>query len=306
MVSGMKMLATAAAFADEIWIGNYPPWRRTRSSRRSPAPCRSMPRALAVVAPAIARTRNEFDAPLAWRFDESDCMVMCDNVKVPWERVFVHGRCGLAREIYIRTPGHCYGNHQSNVRYWSKLQLIVGLASRVAIARRRPDSGGARNAGPARGPRGDLGRHDHGQIEACERWPEGFVTFNRRFMYAALNWCTEMYSSLDRHPARAVGRRRVPDAGERDGDARSRLRRNSRRIGRRRKWRARPGEAVQAGVGPRRLRIRRPASAIREILRRRDVHRPGHNFREAPWDAFHKVVDDLMASYDAPTGPPKG
>jgi 4-hydroxyphenylacetate 3-monooxygenase len=31
-----------------------------------------------------------------------------------------------------------------------------------------------------------------------------------------------------------------------------------------------------------------------------------HNFREAPWDALHKVVDDLMASYDVPTGSPKG
>ena len=38
----------------------------------------------------------------------------------------------LARDIYIKTPGHCYGNHQSNVRFHSKMQLIVGLASRVA------------------------------------------------------------------------------------------------------------------------------------------------------------------------------
>ena len=25
-----------------------------------------------------------------------------------------------------------------------------------------------------------------------------------------------------------------------------------------------------------------------------------HNFREAPWESYHKVVDDLMASYDVP------
>jgi 4-hydroxyphenylacetate 3-monooxygenase len=25
-----------------------------------------------------------------------------------------------------------------------------------------------------------------------------------------------------------------------------------------------------------------------------------HNFREAPWEEFHKVVDDLMAGYDVP------
>ena len=61
-------------------------------------------------------------------------MVMCENVKVPWERVFVHMDAVLAREIYIKTPGHCYGNHQSNVRFHAKMQLIVGLASKIAQA----------------------------------------------------------------------------------------------------------------------------------------------------------------------------
>src|SRR6202034_4556186 len=28
-----------------------------------------------------------------------------------------------------------------------------------------------------------------------------------------------------------------------------------------------------------------------------------HNFREADWDAFHRVVDGLLASYDVPTPP---
>jgi 4-hydroxyphenylacetate 3-monooxygenase len=28
-----------------------------------------------------------------------------------------------------------------------------------------------------------------------------------------------------------------------------------------------------------------------------------HSFREAPWDDFHRVVDDLMATYDVPPMP---
>ncbi len=36
----------------------------------------------------------------------------------------------------------------------------------------------------------------HGQIEEWEAWPDGFVSFNRRTMYAALNWGTEMYLEL--------------------------------------------------------------------------------------------------------------
>ena len=29
-----------------------------------------------------------------------------------------------------------------------------------------------------------------------------------------------------------------------------------------------------------------------------------HNYREAPWDDFHKIVDDLLASHDVPEEPP--
>jgi hypothetical protein len=38
--------------------------------------------------------------------------------------------------------------------------------------------------------------------------------------------------------------------------------------------------------------------------RRRRAIRPStvrnHNYREAPWDEFHKYADDLLASYDIP------
>ena len=36
----------------------------------------------------------------------------------------------------------------------------------------------------------------HGQINACESWPAGHVCFNRRMMYAALDWCTQNYSQF--------------------------------------------------------------------------------------------------------------
>ena len=84
--------------------------------------------------PAAQGLTSEFDSPLAWRYDESDSMLMCENVKVPWEKVFVHNDAVLARDIYIKTPAHCYGNHQSNVRFHAKMELLVGLASRITQA----------------------------------------------------------------------------------------------------------------------------------------------------------------------------
>jgi len=136
VISGMKMLATGAVFANEIWIGNLIPLAPNQLAE-------SITCAVPVNAPGVAlwsrkpferHASCEFENPLTWRFDETDSMVMCQNVKVPWERVFVHMDAILAREIYIKTPGHCYGNHQSNVRFHAKMQLIVGLASKIAHA----------------------------------------------------------------------------------------------------------------------------------------------------------------------------
>jgi 4-hydroxyphenylacetate 3-monooxygenase len=36
----------------------------------------------------------------------------------------------------------------------------------------------------------------HGQIQAAESWPDGFACFNRRIMYAGLDWCTKNYSKF--------------------------------------------------------------------------------------------------------------
>jgi len=83
------------------------------------------------------------------------------------------------------------------VRYWSKLRLIVGLANRVAMASGADQIPAVREVlGRLAALEATLGGMIMGQIEAWERWPEGYATFNRRYMYAALNWCTEMYSPL--------------------------------------------------------------------------------------------------------------
>ena len=106
VISGMKMLATGAVFANEIWIGNLIPLAPNQLPE-------SITCAIPVNAPGVtlwsrkAFERHapcEFENPLTWRYDETDSMVMCEEVKVPWERVFVHMDAILSREIYIRTP----------------------------------------------------------------------------------------------------------------------------------------------------------------------------------------------------------
>ena len=200
VISGMKMLATGAVFANEIWIGNLLPLAEDQAAESitCAVPCNAPGLTLWSRKPLEPTASCEFEGPLAYRYDESDAMLLCNEVKVPWERVFVHRDTRRARQIYIETAAHTYGNHQSNVRYLSKLQLLVGIASRVTQAT------GADKVPAVRETLGRLAAQEallsgliQGQIHAAERYPsEDWLCFNRRYVYAALNWCTESYSSL--------------------------------------------------------------------------------------------------------------
>ena len=67
-----------------------------------------------------AMAGSEFDMPLSARYDETDAAILFENVKVPWDRVFLHNNVAMTREIYFRTPGHALANHQANVRFVEK------------------------------------------------------------------------------------------------------------------------------------------------------------------------------------------
>jgi 4-hydroxyphenylacetate 3-monooxygenase len=308
IISGMKMLATGAIFADEIWIGNIQPLAPTQSKQAITCaiPCNAPGVALWSRQPIESNAKNEFDSPLSWRFDETDSMVLCDNVKVPWERVFLLDDAVLSREIYIRTPGHCYANHQSNVRFRSKLRLIVGLSSRVAEAT------GSAQVPAVREILGRLAAFEallsgmiDGQIEAYEKWPDGFATYNRRYMYAALNWCVETYSQLVdilrelsgggvlQMPASITVMRdpvlrklfehswQTPHMGAFDRAKLFKL-----------VW-----DIVGSEFAGRHLQYEKFYVGATFTLR-------AHNDREAPWADFHRIVDDLLGSYAASFSPP--
>jgi 4-hydroxyphenylacetate 3-monooxygenase len=200
VISGMKMLATGAIFANEIWIGNLVPLApdQLAQSITCAVPCNTPGLTLWSRKPFERDVTSEFENPLAYRFDETDSMVLCDEVRVPWSRVFVHNDAVLARNIYIQTAGHVYGNHQSNVRYLSKLQLIVGLASRITQASGADQVPVVReNLGRLAALEATLSGLIAGQIQSAEAFPvSDSLCPNRRFVYAALNWCTESNSAI--------------------------------------------------------------------------------------------------------------
>ena len=301
VVSGMKMLATGAVFADEIWIGNLSPIDESRKAE-------SITAAMPLNLPGLslwARQPYEMHAarpanyPLSHRFDEGDCMLVCENVKIPWERVFLHNDGAQSRQIYIDTPANCYANHQSNVRFWAKMGLMVGLASRACLANGIDQIPAVRDIlGRLAALEATVGGLVAGQNEAWEAWPEspdGYATHNRRIMYATLNWCQEHHTEIvdivrdlmGAAPLQMPASTDILDDPELSArfdewwatptmDARQRMKLY--KLG----WDLTGSEF--AG----RHQLYEKFYAGSSLIVRNSCH------REAPWDHFHAIVDDLL------------
>jgi 4-hydroxyphenylacetate 3-monooxygenase len=197
IVRGMKMLATGAILAHEIWVGNIIPLapEHIAEAITFAVPCNTPGLSMWSRRSYADDVARDADAPLSARYDETDCVLIFDDVFVPWERVFVHNDPKLARAIYIDTPAHVYGNHQSNVRVQAKLRLMTGLAHRLAQAGNLMDVAVVReNLGRMAGHEAALGGIIQGQIHAAEDWPNGYLGYNRRMMYGAMTWCAEFYA----------------------------------------------------------------------------------------------------------------
>jgi 4-hydroxyphenylacetate 3-monooxygenase len=198
-LNGMKMLGTSAIFCNETWVGNLLPLApdQLKESITCAVPLNAPGITIWARKPFERYAVSEFDNPLAWRFDESDSMVIFEEVKVPWEKVFVHDNAEMSRGIYVQSPSHSMGNHQSNIRFDEKLKLIIGIAHKVV------QSNGVEHIPAVQGVLGQLAAWQagleamiHGQVQNIEEVVPGYVNVNRRYMYAALYWCTTNYSQI--------------------------------------------------------------------------------------------------------------
>ena len=304
-VSGMKMLATSAVFADEILIGNLTPIDEAFKSEAITAalPLNAPGLSLWSRQPYALAARHEADYPLSYRFDETDSVLVCDRVRIPWERVFLHNDAAMSRRIYIETPANCYQNHQSNVRFWSKMGLIVGVASRICQANGIDKIPAVRETlGRFAALEALIGGLVAGQIEAWEAWPEGFATPNRRIMYAALNWCQEHHTEIVDMLRTLLGGYPLVMPASLDVMTDEALRDTFERW-----WKTPSIEAVD------RHKLYKLAWDIvgSEFAGRHMLYEKfyagssivvrNQSDREAPWQRFHDTVDRLLGAVETPT-----
>ena len=304
-VSGMKMLATSAVYADEILIGNLTPIDDKLKSEASPPRCRSTHPAFrcgrASPMRSTSRTRPTIRC-LTASTRPTACWSATD-VKIPWERVFLHNDANMSRRIYIETPANCYQNHQSNIRFWSKMGLIVGLASRVCQANGIDKIPAVRETlGRLAALEATIGGLVQGQIEAWEEWPEGFATPNRRIMYAALNWCQEHHTEIIDTLRTLLGGFPLVMPASIDVLTDDALRDRFERW-----WKTPSIEAIE------RYKLYKLAWDIvgSEFAGRHMLYEKfyagnsivvrNQSDREAPWERFHAMVDGLLAGIEVPS-----
>ena len=133
-IRGAKLFATSAIMANEIYVSSGQPLKP--GEEHLAFSC-----ALPMNAPGLrmlsrksyeAHAVSEFDNPLSSRFDENDALIFFDDVKVPWERIFVYRDTDMCRAQFHDTPGHIFQNYQAQIRLSVKLRFLVGLARGVA------------------------------------------------------------------------------------------------------------------------------------------------------------------------------
>lgn len=304
-LNGMKMLATSAVFANEIWIGNVLPLAPTQVKE-------SITCSIPVATPGVTlwsrksferEAQSTFDNPLSSRFDETDSMVLFKNVKVPWERVFVHDDPAASREIYHKSAAHRFGNHQSNVRFLSKLQLLLGIASKVTISNNAREIPAVKEVlGRLAAMEGALAGMIAGQCMDFDDLGNGYVSFNRRYMYAGLQWCTDSYNEITAIVRELCG----GGVFQMPADA-SVLEDEELKATFEQYWRAPKQTAIErmklfklawdllgSEFGGRHLQYEKFYAGPPFLVR-------NYNYQWAPWDRYDAIVDDLMAQYDVPS-----
>ena len=76
-------------------------------------------------------TQSTWDHPLANRFDETDSLIVFDDVVVPWEHVFAYRNIAVTSGQFQRTAAHSLGNTQAQIRFSTKLRYLAGLAHQM-------------------------------------------------------------------------------------------------------------------------------------------------------------------------------
>jgi 4-hydroxyphenylacetate 3-monooxygenase len=131
VVRGARILATLGPLSDEIAV--YSPRVARHTETHSPfalnfaIPC-ATPGLKFLCRESFDLGRSHFEHPLGSRFEEMDCVVFFNDVRVPWERVFLLGDVDLLNATATSTHSMTHTAHQGAAKNLAKCEFVLGLA----------------------------------------------------------------------------------------------------------------------------------------------------------------------------------
>jgi 4-hydroxyphenylacetate 3-monooxygenase len=133
-VRGAKMLATGGVVANEVFVTCIQPLQPGDEAYALSFAIPMNSKGLSLMSRKSYEQASPsiFDNPLGSRFDENDAVLHFDDVKVPWERVFVFKNVEMCQKQFHATGAHVYQNYQAMIRLSVKVRFLLGIARRTA------------------------------------------------------------------------------------------------------------------------------------------------------------------------------
>src|ERR1700675_5051252 len=109
-VRGAKMLATGGIMANEVFVTCIQPLQPGDEKYAVSFAIPMNTTGLKILSRKSyeEEARSVFDNPLSSRFDENDAVLFFDDVKVPWERVFVIDSLEMCQRQFHTPPAHVH------------------------------------------------------------------------------------------------------------------------------------------------------------------------------------------------------
>lgn len=137
LIRGCRLLATLGGVTDEIVV--FPSTLNKTTTEDDPyafafAIPNNTPGLKFMSRESFDYGKNQWDHPMGSRFDESDAIVVFDDVLVPWDRVFVAGNHDLCNRTYVETNAVVHMTHQVVTKNIAKTEFILGIVLSIIDA----------------------------------------------------------------------------------------------------------------------------------------------------------------------------
>src|SRR5262245_43325909 len=139
VIRGARMVSILCAYAHDLLV--MPSTYLANSEEARPyafgfAVAVNAPGLRFICRPSVIHTEaaSPMDYPLSSRLDETDAMVIFDDVLVPWERVFIYRDPEMCNGLYNRTGAMPQIMHQFTTKNLAKAEFMMALAFAIARA----------------------------------------------------------------------------------------------------------------------------------------------------------------------------